>query len=65
MRTLQQVGYAIGISVVITLLGASLELDAFRNAYTWVVVCFAGSGFVMMALYPAGSATERARTAGA
>lgn len=59
MRTLQQVGYAIGISVVITLLGATLDVDAFRNAYSWVAACFAIAGVLVIALYPAGSASDR------
>lgn len=58
-RTVQQVGYGIGISVVVALLGSTLDIEAFRSAYTWIVACFAVSGVVMMLLYPAGSAAER------
>ena len=60
MRTLQQVGYAIGVSVVVTLLGTSLDVASFQAAYTWVVACFAGAGIVLMVFYPSGTATSRA-----
>lgn len=59
VRTIQQVGFAIGISVVVTL-ASGFTVAGFENAYTWVVACFVGSGIVMAALYPAGSAAVRA-----
>lgn len=57
-RTFQQVGYAIGISVVLTL-AADLDLAGFRAGYTWVVVCFLASAAVMAIGYPSGSAATR------
>lgn len=58
IRTMQQVGYAIGISVVLTL-ASRLDLDGFRAGYTWVVVTFAVAAAVLGVCYPSGSATSR------
>jgi EmrB/QacA subfamily drug resistance transporter len=58
-RTVQQVGYAIGISVVLTL-AADLDLSGFRAGYTWVVGAFALAAVVVAAFYPSGSAASRA-----
>ncbi len=60
-RTIQQVGYAIGISVVLTLV-ADLDLAGFRAGYTWVVGAFAAAALVVAKFYPSGSATSRATT---
>jgi EmrB/QacA subfamily drug resistance transporter len=60
IRTLQQVGYAIGISVSLTL-AASLDLPGFRAGYTWVVGAFALAALVIAVFYPAGSAASRSR----
>ncbi len=57
-RTLQQVGYAIGISVVLTL-AADLDVAGFRAGYAWIVVCYAISAAIMATFYPAGSAQSR------
>jgi EmrB/QacA subfamily drug resistance transporter len=57
-RTVQQIGYAIGISVVLTLV-ADLDLAGFRAGYTWVVACFFASAVVMAVAYPSGSAATR------
>ena len=57
-RTTQQLGYAIGISVVLTL-AADLDLAGFRAGYTWVAICFAGSAVIMAVRYPSGSAVSR------
>jgi EmrB/QacA subfamily drug resistance transporter len=57
-RTVQQIGYAIGISVVLTLV-ADLDLGGFRAGYTWVVACFFASAVVMAVAYPSGSAASR------
>ncbi len=59
VRTIQQVGFAIGVSVAVTL-AAGFTVSGLEAAYTWVVLCFAGSAVVMAALYPAGSAVSRA-----
>lgn len=58
IRTIQQVGYAIGISVVLTL-AATLDLAGFQAGYTWVVAAFAFAAIVVAVLYPSGSATSR------
>ena len=57
-RTTQQVGYAIGISVVLTL-AADLDLAGFRAGYAWVTICYAASAVVMALRYPPGSAVSR------
>ncbi len=58
IRTTQQVGYAIGISVALTL-ASRLDLDGFRAGYTWVVAAFAVAASVVAAFFPSGSATSR------
>ncbi|GJM39645.1 MAG: hypothetical protein DHS20C19_30120 [Acidimicrobiales bacterium] len=58
IRTLQQVGYAIGISVVVTL-AADLDLVGFQNGYRWVVGSFLAAAVVVAALYPSGTAASR------
>ncbi|MEQ8843163.1 MAG: DHA2 family efflux MFS transporter permease subunit [Acidimicrobiales bacterium] len=60
-RTTQQVGYAIGISVVLTL-AADLDLPGFRAGYTWVTVCYASAAVIMAVWYPSGSAASRQAT---
>jgi EmrB/QacA subfamily drug resistance transporter len=60
-RTTQQIGYAIGISVVLTL-AADLDLAGFRSGYTWVVGAFAAAAVVIATRYPSGSASSRAST---
>ena len=59
IRTVQQVGYAIGISVVLTL-AADLDLAGFRAGYSWVVTAFFVAAAVLAWLYPSGSAASRA-----
>ncbi len=58
VRTLQQIGYAIGISVSFTLVGG-FTAAGFDRAYVWVVACFAASGVAMAIFYPSGSAASR------
>lgn len=62
-RTAQQVGYAIGVSVVLTL-AADLDLGGFRAGYAWVVACYFASAVVMAVAYPSGTAAARQRAAG-
>ncbi|MEM7142913.1 MAG: DHA2 family efflux MFS transporter permease subunit [Actinomycetota bacterium] len=57
-RTFQQVGYAIGISVVVTI-AADLDLAGFQSGYLWVVGCYALAAVVFAALYPSGTASDR------
>lgn len=58
IRTVQQVGYAIGISVVVTL-AADLDVAGFRAGYVWVVVMYLAAAVVMATLYPSGTAASR------
>ncbi|MCY3850371.1 MAG: MFS transporter [Acidimicrobiaceae bacterium] len=58
LRTFQQVGYAIGISVVSTL-AAGFSYDGIYDGFVWVMACFVVSGVVMLIGYPSGSATAR------
>ncbi|MEZ5246654.1 MAG: DHA2 family efflux MFS transporter permease subunit [Acidimicrobiales bacterium] len=57
-RTTQQIGYAIGISAVLTLV-ADLDLAGFRSGYAWVVGAFAVAALVIATFYPSGSAASR------
>lgn len=61
VRTTQQVFYALGISVVITLLAASDEkLPGFRHAWLWVGGSYMASALLIALTFPAGNSTERA-----
>jgi MFS family permease len=62
VRTLQQLGYAIGISVVVTL-ASGFDLAGFQAGYTWVVGTFLGAAIVIAVFYPSGNAQERAAAA--
>ena len=62
LRTLQQVGYAIGISVVSTL-AAGFSYDGIFDGFIWVIACFVVSGVVMAIGYPSGSASARQASA--
>jgi hypothetical protein len=62
IRTTQQVGYAIGISVVLTL-AAQLDLAGFDAGYTWVVGAFFLAAVVFATWYPSGSASSRTASA--
>ena len=55
------VGYALGISVVITLLGSELMVSSFDRAYSWVAAAYAVAAVAMAVLYPKGSAADRQR----
>jgi len=59
IRTMQQIGYAIGISVVVTL-AADLDLAGFQAGYTWVVGAYFAAAVVLAVFYPSGSASSRA-----
>jgi nitrate/nitrite transporter NarK len=63
VRTTQQVCYALGISIVVTLLavGAGPEaLTAYRRAWIFVAVAFVLAAAVIAATFPAGSSRDRA-----
>lgn len=59
IRTLQQIGVAIGTAIVITLLGDPETLDSFRRALAWTAIAFAGSTLVMAVAFPRGTAVGR------
>ena len=62
LRTIQQICYAIGISVVIaigTSFGTSDLLSGFRWSWTYVGAAFMISAAVVVWTFPSGSAAER------
>lgn len=64
MRTTQQVFYALGIAVVVTLLaagGGSDHLDGFRWAWAFVAASYLASAIVVALTFPAGSSQDRLR----
>jgi EmrB/QacA subfamily drug resistance transporter len=61
-NTIRQASYALGISVVITLisLGADeLDLSGYRWAWGWVAACYFVSAILVMVTFPAGSSHDR------
>ena len=64
VRTVQQVCFALGISVVVALFGspeAGDLLSGFQRAWVWVVACFAASAMLCAVAFPSGTAARRAR----
>lgn len=62
-NTLRQASYALGISVVITLIaaaGTDTTLQGAKWAWIWVVGSYIAAGLAVMLTFPAGSARERA-----
>lgn len=66
LRTTQQVFYALGISVVVAIL-ANVSVDpqvaAFRRAWIFVGLAYAGAGLVVATTFPSGSSDDRAQSA--
>ena len=63
IRTIQQVSYALGISVVVVILAdvaITPRLGGFRWAWTFVGLAYLAAALVVAATFPAGSSTERA-----
>ncbi|MGI9615098.1 MAG: MFS transporter, partial [Acidimicrobiales bacterium] len=63
MRTTQQVFYALGVAVVVTLLatgGGSLEISGYRWAWAWVAATYLAAAAVAAVTFPAGSSRDRA-----
>ena len=63
-RTVQQVCFALGIAAVIALFNSAPSgdlLGGFQRAWIWVIATFAGSAAVIMAAFPSGTASRRAR----
>lgn len=62
-NTLRQAAYALGISVVITLIAAAGEdttLRGIRWAYVWTASAYVVAALAVMLTFPAGSARDRA-----
>jgi len=62
LRTIQQVFYAVGISVVIALLASTVDTDqllGFQRGWTWAFVMYFASAAVIMTRFPSGSSTQR------
>ena len=64
VRTTQQVFYAVGISVVVTLLaagsGATHGIEGYRWAWTWVAIMYGAAAVVIATTFPSGSSRQRA-----
>jgi EmrB/QacA subfamily drug resistance transporter len=68
IRTIQQITFALGIAVVVTLLAIGAERGAlvgYRWAWWWVAGSYLASAVLIMVFFPAGSSSERAQSAGA
>lgn len=62
IRTVQQLGGALGISAVVAIFGspnADELVDSFRDSYLWVAIAFAVAAAVIASHFPAGSAASR------
>ncbi len=64
LRTIMQVFYGIGVSVVITLLAGHAGLAGFRLGWVWVAAMMLLSAVVVVATFPAGSSAGRAVVSG-
>ncbi|WP_420432017.1 MFS transporter [Candidatus Poriferisocius sp.] len=61
-RTVQQVCFALGIAVVVALFSSAPADDmlvGFQRAWIWVIASFGASAALIMAAFPAGTATRR------
>jgi EmrB/QacA subfamily drug resistance transporter len=68
VRTTQQVCYALGVSIVVTLLASRAgteSVDAFRRAWLFVAVVFGVAAVVVAATFPTGSSRDRLSLHGA
>lgn len=60
-NTIRQAAYSVGISMTITLIAvADGGLDGFRLAWAWMSACFVAAGVLVIWLFPAGNAADRA-----
>jgi MFS family permease len=62
VRTTQQVFYALGVAVMVTLLasgGGPGELEGYRRAWLWVAGAYAASSLSIALVFPAGSSGDR------
>ncbi|MDE0116931.1 MAG: DHA2 family efflux MFS transporter permease subunit [bacterium] len=63
-RTVQQVCFALGIAVVVALFSSAPSgdpLGGFQRAWIWVIAAFGASAALIMAAFPSGAASRRAR----
>ncbi len=68
IRTTQQVFYALGISIVVTLIATGTELSGlqgFRWAWLFVCGCYFTSAIVIATMFPSGSSEDREATTAA
>ncbi len=66
MRTTQQVFYALGVAVVVTLLatgGGSLDIAGYRWAWTWVAASYVAAALLVATTFPPGSSRDRSDAA--
>jgi EmrB/QacA subfamily drug resistance transporter len=59
IRTVQQIGVAIGTAVVITILGDHELLEGYQQALIWPIIALSTSTLVMALLFPPGTAVHR------
>ena len=64
LRTVMQVFYGIGVSVVITLLAGHAGLAGFRLGWVWVAAMMLLSAVMVVATFPAGSSAGRVVVSG-
>ncbi len=59
LRTIMQVFYGVGTSVVITLLASQAGLGGYQRAWVWVSATMALSAALVVATFPTGSSSSR------
>ena len=59
LRTVMQVFYGVGTSVVITLLASQAGLGGYQRAWVWVSATMALSAALVVATFPTGSSSSR------
>ena len=65
VRTTQQVGYAVGISIVVAILAdvsVDPQLSSFRWAWAFVGAAYLAAAIIIAVTFPAGSTEDRARS---
>jgi hypothetical protein len=62
LRTLQQIGVAVGTALVITFLGEAETVGSFQRAYVWPVVTLSLGAAAMAITFPRGTAVDRLGT---
>jgi hypothetical protein len=62
IRTTQQVFFALGVAVMVTLLasgGGAGELGGYQRAWLWVIGAYLSAALTIAVLFPAGSSADR------